>query len=97
MSYVRVFLDTASGVTVRGLLLGNGGTAVPLLAIEREVQRVRAGRTGAPRFFEPRPGYVRILRCDREYAYDDPTGWVDLPLVSLAVAPGEAAAEGEDR
>ena len=87
--YVRIFTDTASGVTVRGVLLGNGGTAVPLQAIEHEVQRVRAGRTGEPRFLEPCPGYVRILRCDREYAYDDPMGWVDLPLVSLSVEADE--------
>lgn len=95
MNYVRLFLDTATGLTVRGLLQGNGGTAVPLLAIEREVQRVRAGRTGEPRFYEPRPGYVRILRSDREYAYNDPAGWVDLPLVSLAVAPDDGADGGD--
>jgi len=85
--YVRKFTNTETGEVVRGILQGNGGTAVPMLAIQREIQRMKDGRVGPPRFYEPREGYVRIYVSDGvERTHDDPSGLVEFPLATLSVS-----------
>ena len=85
-TYVRNFTDTATGKTYRGVMQGSGGTAVGVRSIQNGIRRVREGRDGAARFFEPTPEHVRVFLADGvEREFDDPEGWVDLPLATLAV------------
>lgn len=95
-SYIRTFVNTKTGERVRGELQGNGGVAVPLVAIETEIRRAQDGLPSQGRFYEPMPGHVKIHRvgCDAK-AYDDPSAFTVMPLVHLKVESNRFANQGE--
>lgn len=86
-SYTYKFRNILTGKTAIGMIQGNGGTAVSIDEIRREVQRVEAGAMRyRARFYEPVPGVIKILLSGSKHKrFDDESASTMMALNGLRV------------